>query len=82
VVEAAVEEVVAEEVAVEEVVEAEEEVRHHPHPNRSYSRAKMKESWDNFHKYSTETAPKLKPLWKRSKDISALIPMSMGLTPL
>jgi hypothetical protein len=59
--EAAVEEVAVEEEAVEEAIQ--DNLRH----NKLSFLAKMKESWDSFPKCSTETAPKPKPSWKKSK---------------
>ena len=57
------------EVEVEEAeVEAEEAGMHH-NPNKSFPRAKTKELWDNFPKYSTGIAQKPKPSWKKSKGI-------------
>ena len=71
----------AAEVEAEEVEEAEEAEETDLHLNKSSSLAKMKESWNNFPKYSMGTAPKPKRLWKRSKDTSALTPTSTDLTP-
>ena len=73
------------EVEVEEEVEAEVEEgqAETPHnPNKSSSRAKMKELWDNFPKYSMGTAQKQKPSWKKSKATSGSTPTLMGSTPL
>ena len=71
---------VEEEVEVEvEVEEEQAEMLHNP--NKSFPRAKMKELWDNSPKYSTGTALKPKPSWKKSKVIFGLTPMSMDLTP-
>ena len=65
---------------VEEAVEEEEVVEADSlHHNKLSSPAKTKESWDNSPKYSMEIASKPKPSWKKSKDTSALTPMSMDL---
>ena len=62
-----------------EVEEEQEEMLHSP--NKSSSRAKMKGLWDNSPKYSTETALKPKPSWKKSKVTFGLTPTSMDLIP-
>ena len=70
------------EAEVEVEVEVEGEQAETPHnPNKSFSRAKIKESWDNFPKYSTGTALKPKPSWKKSKATFGLTPMSTDLIP-
>ena len=78
-------EVEVEAAEVEAVVEVEaveeEEAETHPNLNRSSSLARMKESWDNFPKYSRATTPKPKRSWKKLKGTSTLTPMSMDLIP-
>ena len=68
------------EVEVEAEVEGEQAEMLH-NPSKSSSRAKMKELWDNFPKYSMETAQKQKPSWKKSKATFGLTPMSTDLIP-
>ena len=70
------------EVEVEVEVEVEgEQAEMLRHPNKSSSRAKMKGLWDNFPKYSTGTALKPKPSWKKSKATFGLTPTSTDLIP-
>ena len=72
------------EVEVEAEVEAEVEGEQAetPHnPNKSSSQAKMKGSWDNFPKYSTGTALKPKPSWRKSKATFGSTPTSTDSIP-
>ena len=70
------------EVEVGEEAGVEEEQAETLHnPSKSSSRARMKESWDNSPKYSTGTALKPKPSWKKSKVTFGLTPTSMDLIP-
>ena len=70
------------EVEVEVGAEVEEEQAETLHnPNKSSSQAKMKGLWDNSPKYSTGTALKPKPSWKKSKVTFGLTPTSMDLIP-